>query len=178
MKKTCILFLTLFIILLTAVFGLTANPSGAATANEEYLRIHIRANSNSDEDQAVKYKVRDALCEAIMPLAAECTDKATAVRLIDENISVLCRRAEEVLRRNGYFYGVRAQIRREEFPLRVYEEYTLEAGEYDALIVELGEGKGDNWWCCIYPPFCFTGGNGNVTYRSKIAEIIEKFFSR
>ena len=55
---------------------------------------------------------------------------------------------------------------------------TLEAGVYDALILELGAGKGDNWWCVIYPPLCFTGGNANVVYRSKIAEIIARFFKK
>ena len=70
-------------------------------------------------------------------------------------------------------------MREEEFPTRVYEGVTLEAGVYDALIVELGTGKGDNWWCVIYPPLCFSGeatGN-NVQYRSRIWEIIRNFFS-
>ena len=59
----------------------------------------------------------------------------------------------------------------------MYDGVTLEAGVYDALILELGTGKGDNWWCVVYPPLCFTGGNANVIYKSKIAEIIRKFFA-
>ena len=86
--------------------------------------------------------------------------------------------AEEVLRQNGFAYGARARLKKEEFPTRVYDGVTLEAGVYDALILELGAGKGDNWWCVIYPPLCFTGGNANVVYRSKIAEIIARFFKK
>ena len=64
----------------------------------------------------------------------------------------------------------------ERFPTRVYEGVTLAAGVYDALILELGSGEGDNWWCVVYPPLCFTGGSVNVVYRSKIAQIIRQFF--
>lgn len=179
MKKSCILFFTLFIIFLTVIFG-TVNQNTANEASEgstaEYLRVHIRANSNSEADQAVKYKVRDALVEEITPLVVRCCDKQTAISAIRGEIENLTATANAVLLQNGYTYGARAEIRSEKFPTRVYEEYTLEAGVYDALIVELGAGTGDNWWCCIYPPLCFTGGNGNFVYRSLIAESIRKFF--
>ena len=90
-------------------------------------------------------------------------------------IEEVCTKALEA---RGYTYGARAEIRREEFPTRVYDGVTLEAGIYDALIVELGTGEGDNWWCVIYPPLCFTAANGDVEYRSLIYDIIEKFFNR
>jgi stage II sporulation protein R len=82
-----------------------------------------------------------------------------------------------VLSDNGYYYGARAEIRTENFPTRVYDDLTLEAGVYDALIIELGSGNGDNWWCVIYPPLCFTGGTSSVTYRSVIYDIIKRFYS-
>ena len=85
--------------------------------------------------------------------------------------------AKEILRENGFSYGAKASLRREDFPTRVYDGVTLEAGVYDALILELGSGKGDNWWCVVYPPLCFTSGNGNIVYKSMIAEIIKKFFA-
>jgi stage II sporulation protein R len=80
-----------------------------------------------------------------------------------------------VLKENGFTYTSRASIRQEEFPTRTYGDFTLESGVYDALIVELGTGEGDNWWCVIYPPLCFTAGNGNVTYISAIQQIIKKW---
>ena len=86
--------------------------------------------------------------------------------------------ARAVLAANGFSYVSRAQIRREDFPSRVYEGVTLEAGIYDALIVELGSGEGANWWCVVYPPLCFAGETGaDVQYRSRIWEIIQGFFA-
>ncbi len=175
MKKLCILFLGFVIIILTA-FG-SAAGGGDAPSRTEYLRVHIRANSDSAEDQAVKYLVRDAVVEAITPWVAACTDKEGALAATQAHLGEIERIGERVLRENGFSYGVRAGVRKETFPTRVYEEYTLEAGEYDALIIELGTGEGDNWWCCIYPPLCFASVSGaNIVYRSKILELIEKFF--
>ncbi len=82
------------------------------------------------------------------------------------------------MQKSGFRYTARAALKREEFPTRVYEGVTLPAGVYDALIIELGTGKGDNWWCVLYPPLCFAGGMGvNIQYRVKIWEIIQNFFA-
>lgn len=145
---------------------------------DSYLRVHIRANSNSTEDQTVKYKVRDKVVELLTPVVAEAKDKQTAIALIRGKLDEVSAVADAVLRSNGFYYGARASLREEEFPTRVYDDVTLEAGVYDALILELGTGSGDNWWCVVYPPLCFTGGNANVVYKSKILEIIDNFFGR
>jgi stage II sporulation protein R len=157
---------------LTAIGGQSAQ-TGKESA--DYLRIHIRANSNGAEDQRVKYLVRDNVVAYLTPLVANCANKAEATEMVQNNLDEISSIARNTLEQNGFPYGAAAEIRREEFPSRIYGEYTLEAGEYDALILELGSGEGDNWWCCIYPPFCFTAGNGNVVYRSAIAEIIQKW---
>lgn len=172
-KMIAVLALALAVACFAAVGAAGSMGNGEKT---EYLRIHIRANSNSEEDQSVKYKVRDAVVEFLTPTVAECPDKETAMEKIGEKLTAVAQVADSVLRANGYYYGARADIRQEEFPTRVYEGATLEAGAYDALIVELGTGKGDNWWCVVYPPLCFTAGGGNVVYKSKIAEIVRKFF--
>lgn len=170
----------IIILLIAAIAGLSIAFMGSGkteeSANTSYLRVHIRANSNQTEDQAVKYKVRDKVVEFLTPTVASCETKAEAIAKITSKLPEIERVADGVLRANGYTYGARASVREEEFPTRVYEEVTLEAGVYDALILELGTGTGDNWWCVVYPPLCFTGGNGNVVYKSKIAEIIQKFF--
>ena len=150
----------------------STNPSDASA----YLRVHIRANSNSAEDQEVKYKVRDEVVAYLTPIVAECNTKAEAIEKIGANLDGAVKVADETLKRYGYTYGARASIRQEEFPTRVYDGVTLSAGVYDALIVELGTGAGDNWWCVVYPPLCFGGSNCKVEYRSKIAEIVKKFF--
>ncbi len=162
--------------ILVAVMGIVLiGFQGGESVGTEYLRVHIRANSNSEADQAVKYKVRDAVVAYLTPTVAECGDKETAMRAIGEKLTAVAQVADGVLREEGYFYGAKASLRREEFPTRVYDGATLMAGVYDALILELGTGEGDNWWCVVYPPLCFTSGNGNIVYKSKIMEIIRKF---
>lgn len=178
MKNFCITFFVFIIIIATAVFVAARSEDGAAHAeNSDYLRIHVRANSNSESDQSVKYIVKDAVVEFITPYAAQCRTKAEATEVISsvtDGIEDVC---ERVLRENGYSYGAHAEIRRETFPTRVYGDLTLESGVYDALIVELGTGTGDNWWCVLYPPLCFSYAEQDVEYRSLILDIIADFFS-
>ncbi len=175
MKKIAVCAVLAFA-LIAAVFAFGTAETATGNAGE-YLRIHIRANSNGEEDQAVKYLVRDAVVEYLTPIVAECGSKEEAVKTLSGALDGVVRTAERVLEANGFSYGARASVRREEFPTRVYEGVTLSAGVYDALIVELGTGEGDNWWCVVYPPLCFTSGGGNVVYKSKIAEIIRNFFA-
>ena len=146
--------------------------------SDEYIRIHIRADSDEAEAQAVKYEVRDAIVEWLAPVVAECESFEEAERRLRDSADELSRVGTGVLEERGLSYSASAQIRREYFPLRVYGEYTLPEGEYLALIVELGNAGGQNWWCVIYPPLCFAGNaNVPVRYKSKIAEIIRAWRS-
>ena len=176
MKKNCIIFLLSIIISLTAYAVWKTPTDRSAEETSRYLRIHIRADSNDFEAQAVKYAVRDSVVEYLTPLVAEYETKEEALSGIERNLSQVIATADKTLRENGFFYGVKASLKREEFPTRVYGEYTLPQGEYSALIIELGSGKGDNWWCVVYPPLCFSGVETNVVYKSKIKEIIQRFF--
>lgn len=174
MKKFCIVFFAL-IILIVAVAA-AAVPQAAETS---YLRMHVRANSDSAADQAVKYEVKDALVGLLMPVAASCKSREEAMDAVEAAIPAIEAAAEEVLAANGFSYGARAQLRREAFPTRVYDGVTLEAGVYDALIVELGEAGGANWWCVLYPPLCFSAEatGERIVYRSRILDIIRSFFA-
>lgn len=175
MKKHCIIFFSSIIIILMAVLCFPKNI-GAGTSETQYLRIHIRANSNTQYDQQIKYTVRDAIVQALTPLVNSCNSKAQAEVILNDNLDLIEQTANNVLSDHGYHYRSKATLRAENFPTRVYENLTLPEGVYDALILELGEGAGDNWWCVIYPPLCFTGESavaGEVVYKSKIAELIE-----
>ena len=181
MKKVCIIFLLSIIISLTACgFGGVFVKDGgryASNAQEgsEYLRIHIRADSNSNADQAVKYRVRDEVVVFLTPLVAEYPTKAQAIHGIEKNLKNIESVAKNALQKAGFSYGASAELTTEYFPTRVYGEYTLPAGEYTALILRLGRGVGDNWWCVVYPPLCFAGTDTNIVYKSKILEIIKNF---
>ncbi len=173
MKKFLLSFVIIASIIATVAF--VSNASAQSQAATDYLRIHVRANSNEQIDQSIKYIVKDKVVEFITPYAAQCTDKQTAMTVIGDILDEIEKVCDAVLKENGFDYVSKASVRAEEFPTRVYGELTLESGIYDALIIELGTGKGDNWWCVIYPPLCFTSGTTDIQYRSAIYEIIKKF---
>lgn len=144
----------------------------------EYLRIHIRANSNSIEDQNVKYKVKDQIVEALIPVLSNVESFEEAKEVVTQNFDMIENVADNVLQKEGFNYKSKAKLNNEYFPTRVYENLTLEEGYYDALILELGSGTGDNWWCIVFPAFCFTKtqNSDNIVYISLIWEIIKSVF--
>ena len=145
-----------------------------------YLRVHIRANSNSDVDQNVKYRVKAAVVDYLTPKIAENSSFTEVYNFLEQNLDNIEEVADNVLKDSGFNYKSQAKLNEEYFPTRSYGDYTLENGYYDALIVNLGTGKGDNWWCVVYPPLCFIGAEGtsrnNIKYKSKLVEIIQNFF--
>ncbi len=170
MKNFCISLLLILIISLTVAVGINPNSESV-----EYLRIHIRANSNSERDQNIKYEIKDKVISYLTPYIANCKTKEQAEGVLTENKAELTSFIDDLLKSEGFSYSSSVVIRNEKFPTRVYGEFTLEEGFYDAVIVELGNAKGDNWWCVVYPPLCFSGSESGVKYKSKILEIIEDF---
>ena len=163
-------------ILVVFAFCFPMSPPDEKDNEVEYLRIHIRANSNDIEDQNVKYKVKEGVVDALIPLLADVNSFDEAVEVMRENFELIEKTANDILKEEGFSYRATADINNEYFPTRVYENLALEEGYYDALILKLGSGKGDNWWCLVYPAFCFTNSSkeGNVVYISKIWEAIKK----
>lgn len=147
--------------------------------SDSVIRIHIRANSNLESDQQIKLLVRDYVVDYITPLIAGCSDSSDVKKVLLDHIDEIEDVADEVLRDGGYSYVSNAELRNEYFPTRSYNDVVFESDYYDALILELGSGEGDNWWCVAYPPLCFIGESDetdNITYKSKILELINKFF--
>lgn len=176
MKKVII---SIFVALVAVVGFLLIpfkNSTSANISNETYLRIHVRANSNSDEDQQIKYALKDVLVDYLTPILENVETAHQAKIVLNEQLENISNISTDFLKENGFSYSANAKINNEFFPTRSYEDLTLESGYYDALIVELGEAKGNNWWCVVYPPLCFTqkAENGSVQYASIIQEIIER----
>lgn len=137
--------------------------------NEDYLRIHIRANSNSEYDQNIKYQVKDAVVDALTPLVEQMQSKQQMIEVLQQNVGYLTEVVDAKLRELNQNYTATVKICEEKFPTRSYEELTLGAGVYDAIIIELGSGEGDNWWCVAYPPLCFVTAEGDgddIEYKS------------
>ena len=164
---------------LIAVIGVCCFADFDGGDNTKYLRIHIRADSNDTVDQNVKYAVKSAVCDYLTPYVAGVESKQQAVQIVSELLEQIEQVADEVLASQGLGYRASASVIEEQFPCRSYDNITLSQGVYDALVVKLGSGKGDNWWCVIYPPLCFVGAQPNGTnefvYRSKLLELIRDF---
>lgn len=177
MKKVVLLIAAVVAVLITVNVAACAGGS-SSDVNADYLRIHIRANSNADIDQNVKYEVKDAVVKALTPKLADVSSKEEAMEVISENLVLIDEVSERVLESHGFYYGAKSRLCREDFPTRTYGELTLSGGIYDALIVDLGSGEGDNWWCVVFPPLCFVadGEGEKVTYKSLIVEWFEKLF--
>ena len=143
---------------------------------EEYLRIHIRANSNLSIDQDIKYEIKDSVVDFLTPIISSCNVKSDFEKKLKQNLVNIECIANNILAQNSFDYKANARLDNEYFPVRSYDNLTLQNGYYDALIIDLGSGEGDNWWCVVYPPLCFLNSNADYCYKSRIVEIIKKYF--
>ncbi len=163
-RKRLIINISLALGLVSALI-LSSVPFAAACSDmyENIVRIRVIANSDSAEDQAVKLAVRDALLDSSKGLFAPCQSEADAVLAAKSNLTAFKETADKVLLNEGLCYKSKLSFRREYFPTRVYGDFTLPAGEYDALVVTLGDGKGENWWCVMFPQVCVGACSGSLT---------------
>ena len=121
---------------------------------EGVLRLHILANSDSEVDQALKLKVRDRILELAQVRLSEARDVDEAMELTGESIGEITDAAREVVRKEGFGYGVTAAIEENFFENREYDGFTLPAGVYNSLTVRIGQAEGHNWWCVVFPGVC------------------------
>lgn len=126
-----------------------------AAANDDMIRIHVIANSDSAEDQALKLKVRDAVMAELAPRLAGVSSVSEAEAALRESLAKLEETAGQVIDEQGFVYQVRAELGRFDFPGKSYGDLYLPAGEYTAFRLVIGEGAGANFWCLVYPSFCY-----------------------
>ena len=153
-------------VLLGLVFAILLSVSRFSAVCDDLrgnvLRLHILANSDSPEDQAVKLKVRDRLIAETSFLFDGQTELSRAEEIATENLPRFCEIAAEVLRENGFSYDVTAAVEDSFFETREYEDFTLPAGTYRSLMIRLGAGKGKNWWCVVFPAVCVPAAEGKL----------------
>lgn len=140
--------------------------------SERVVRLHVLANSDGEEDQALKLKVRDRVLARATELLTQAGDRTEAEKLLRAALPELETLAAGELRANGCDYPVRAELTDTEFPTRAYDGFTLPAGEYLALRVMIGEGAGRNWWCVVFPPLC-TAASADVPAAALAAGLTE-----
>ena len=160
MKKILyILFLLIWFICISAV-------SYAKTVSRDletnFFRLHLLANSNLREDQELKLKVRDNIIEYMNSLSYINLSKEDAIKLTNENLDKIKEIAENTIIQSGYNYNVDVEIGNFYFPTKHYANVSLPAGYYDALRIKIGKAEGENWWCSLFPPLCFTDISSGV----------------
>lgn len=121
---------------------------------DRVVRLHILANSDSDEDQALKLQVRDRVLDRAAEILTESADRAAAERALRAALPELESLAADEIARRGYDYPVTAELADTAFPTREYDGFALPAGRYLALRLVIGAGEGHNWWCVVFPPLC------------------------
>lgn len=133
---------------------------GEAEVYDTVLRLHVLANSDTEEDQALKLQVRDAVLEVTAPLLEDVTDRDGAEAVIRAHMAEIQAAAEAEVTKNGSDQAVTVMLDTEDYPTRSYESCAFPAGEYLSLRVCLGEAEGQNWWCVLFPPLCLSTATG------------------
>ena len=165
-KKILIIFILFLTYFLISLFSYSNAVS--SSISENVFRLHVIANSDSKEDQYLKYKVRDNLIKYMNSISKDISTKEEAIKLANENIDNFSNIAKNTILENGFNYDVKIEIGNFDFPTKTYGDISLTAGFYDALKVEIGEAKGKNWWCVMFPSLCFVDiSNGVVPEESK-----------
>lgn len=145
-------------LMVTTLFTTYHSARAAEELGDGVLRLHILANSDSETDQTLKLQVRDAVLDYAKREFTAVENKAQAMALAEQELERLEQVAEQVLREKGCDMSVTASVEHTFFPTKVYDNGTrLPAGFYDALRLEIGQAKGKNWWCILYPALCFGG---------------------
>lgn len=153
------LLICTFLILTLSLFVGLFPVHGEEEIYETVVRLHVLANSDSEEDQALKLKVRDRILELVSPQVEGCRSQSEAIAAIGGIMHDVEDAARQVIAEEGYDYDVSVIIGEEYYPTRVYETCAFPEGEYVSLRVCIGDAEGQNWWCCLFPPLCLSAAS-------------------
>ena len=158
----------------TTIYGQVSKiDTASASYKDKLIRFHVLANSDSEEDQQLKLKVRDAVIDYLQPKLRNSKSINESEKIIineEDNLINIC---EDVIQANGYDYGVDIELGYSNFPTKQYSSVVLPAGEYKALRILIGKGQGKNWWCVMFPPLCFVDKQNNVIDKETDAKLRE-----
>lgn len=174
MKQTIFLFLG--IILTYIIIG-----NGISNSNlipDEAIRIRVIANSNSDYDQKIKYNVKDSIEKDIYDMLSNAKNIDTARYILKQNLSNLENTISNALNEQNYNLPFDVNFGLNYFPKKEFKGVTYNEGYYESLVVTLGNGEGDNWWCVLFPPLCLIEAedSSDVEYTTMVKTIIDKYF--
>ena len=168
MNKILTVVVAIFVLTLTLGF---LPIRGEAQIYDNVIRLHVLANSDSEEDQALKLCVRDAILEATAEMTLTCDKIEDAELLFSEKIDYITDVARTCIAENGYSYDVSVELSEELYPTRNYDAFCFPSGEYLSLQVKIGDAKGQNWWCVLFPPMCLSAASKTSTATASDALI-------
>lgn len=155
MKKICILAGILLAIVVTGIMAITKKDQMQKELAKEVFRFHVLANSDSEEDQALKMKVKEAVIHYMQASIPKSDSVDMTKHWASTHTKEIERISEQIIQEEGYNYAVKARVTTCDFPEKTYGDITFPSGAYEALRVEIGQAKGQNWWCVLYPNLCF-----------------------
>ena len=156
------ILLTFLLILYIFVSAVSYTNAVCSDIQESVFRLHVIANSDSTEDQNLKYIVRDSVIDYINEISKDASSKDEVIAIAKEHLTEIEEIALKTVKDNGYDYPVKVSIGNFAFPSKKYGDITLPPGYYDALKIEIGEAAGQNWWCVMFPPLCFVDVTSGV----------------
>lgn len=175
MKKGLCLLLSI-VIIVAGAFGVSSMKTQAAEndISNKIIRFHVIANSDSSNDQAVKLKVRDDVLSYLAPKLEKSSSLEESRKILNDNDSQIKKIAEAEIKKYGYDFSVKTELSNENFPVKTYGNITLPQGKYEAYRIIIGSGKGQNWWCVMFPPLCFVDiTKGNISYKETQKEMLK-----
>lgn len=177
MKKICALAGILISIIVTSLVVNAKQNEMQEELAEAVFRFHVLANSDSEEDQALKMQVKEAVISYMKQELPESDSAETTKAWAKENLDEIIEVAQQIVASEGYDYQVNAEVTVCDFPDKTYGDITFPAGKYEALRIEIGEAKGQNWWCVLYPNLCFIDAVHAVVSdegKEELKEVLEE----
>lgn len=175
-KKPIFITITAFVFFL--IFSAYSYASSISSdLSKSVFRLHVIANSDSDEDQSLKLQVRDKLLDYMNSITANVSSKDDAIKIAQDHQKDFQIIAEQTILDKGYSYPVTVEIGNYEFPTKHYGDITLPSGYYDALRVKIGDACGHNWWCVLFPPLCFVDVTSGIVPESSKDQLKENMSS-
>ena len=172
MKKIIFVIIFIFIFLISGNIG-----EAKVIIPDEAIRLRVIPNSDSEYDQQIKTKVKNKVQSDVLTLLKDTSDIKTARKIIDDNLLTIDQKINKLLENENYELGYDINYGYNYFPKKVYKGVTYEEGYYESLVITLGQGKGSNWWCVLFPPLCLMEAeeNEDIEYASFVEEIINKY---
>lgn len=163
MKKNKIYFILILLLFLYVILAASSYTNAVFTdISQNIFRLHVIANSNSEEDQNLKYIVRDAVLDYINDISNGCTSKEGIITIVNNNIQEIKEVAQDAVYKEGFLYDVDLEIGNFSFPTKQYGDISFPPGFYDALRIKIGMAEGKNWWCVMFPPLCFIDTSSGI----------------